>query len=99
MPNAAGRADALERRLHRRRVDRRRLVAFEAEQNRTIGAVAAPRQRERAVGLRDHFADAIEQRHPFEVVRESTGRVHRAHRMRARRTDADLENVEDSSGS
>ncbi len=57
--DAARAADALERRLHRGRIDRGRLVAFEPEQDRAIGAVPAAGQGQRAIDLRRDLVDAL----------------------------------------
>ena len=94
--DAARAADAFERRLHRGRIDRGRLIAFEAEQDRAIGAVPVAGQGQRAIDLRRDLVDASAAATSLEVVRERAGGVHRPHRVGARRADADLEDVEDA---
>ena len=95
---APGRADALEGGLHAGRIERVRPASFEAEQDRTIGAVTLAGQRKRSVDLRAHFHGPLEHAHCPEVRDERTGGIHRAHRVRTRRADADLEDVEDAEG-
>ena len=54
-----------------------------------------PGQRERAVELHEDFGRALEQALRLEVEHEEARGQHRAHRVRGRRADADLEDVED----
>ena len=85
-------ANALDDARNRVGVDGLRFMAVQAQQNSRVSAVpfACPRKR-------------AEQRHAITssvagLQRKSARRFHRADRMRARRTDADLKDVEYAEG-
>jgi len=97
--DAPGRADARQRGRDDVRVDQVGPVAFQPEQHRGVGAVAAPGQRQRAEHLGADAGDVgqlarVEQ----PAVDEAFGRAHRAHGVRGTRADADLEQVERADG-
>ena len=68
--------------------------ALEPEKNGLIGMVAVPCQRKRAVDIRPYAGCALEKTLLSKVFAESFTRSHRTDGMRARRTDADFEDVE-----
>jgi len=92
-------ADAFQRLGDDVRVDAVRQLAFQAHQQRLVGAVAAPGQRQRAI---DFGMDARHVAEPAGFVQparhETRGRAHRPDRMRGARPDADLEQVEGTDG-
>jgi hypothetical protein len=90
----SGSADARERRLHHRGVELRRVVTLEAEQDGPVGAVAEPRQRERAVELDVDLGRPVEQALRLQVLDEESRSQHRPHRVRRGRPDAHLEYLE-----
>ncbi len=97
--NALRAADAFERGGDLVGIDRVRVLALEAEQHRLVGAVAAAGHRQRAVQLGAHAGDAVEHAFLFQpVFGEARGGAHRPHRVRRRRSDADLEQVEYADG-
>ena len=91
-PRAA--ADARERRLHDRRIELGGIMPLEPEQDRAIRAMAEARERKRAVELHEDLGGRRQQPARLEVEHEKARRQHRAHRVRRRRPDADLEDVE-----
>ncbi len=93
-PNPAALADPLERRLHHRRVELGRVMPLEAEQDRTVGAMAEPGQCERAIELYEDLGGPGEQALGLEVAHEEARGEHRAHRVRRGRAHADLEHLE-----
>jgi len=74
-------------------VDRRRLVAFEPEQDRAIGAVPTAGQRQRAIDLRRDLVDAAEHDIRSRSCTRGAGSGSSAHGVGTRRPDADLEDV------
>ena len=76
-------ADPCQGRLDQRRLQLLWRVAFEAEQDRNVGAVAAAGERERAVQLHADLVGAREQSALDQVEYETAGGVHRPHRVRA----------------
>ena len=92
-------ADALETRRDRVGIDPVRPFAFEAAQDRLVGAVSAAGQGERAEELATHALDAIQDAGLGKpALAESHRRAHRPDGMRGRRPDADLEEVENADG-
>ena len=93
-PQPAAAADARECRLHDRRIESGRIVSLEAQQDGAIGAVPETRQRQRAVELREDLGRALKQVARRQVLHEHARGQHRPHRVRRRRADTDLEDVE-----
>jgi len=93
-PQATLRADARHVALHLVRIDAGRVGSLEACEDGTIGAVACAGERERSIQAHIDLPRACEQAGLLEVERELARRAHRAHGVRARRTDPDLEDVE-----
>ncbi len=94
--DAPARADALHRGLDAVRIDGLGVGAFEAGEHGAIGAVAEAREGERAV---ETYGDLLRRRElPRALQRqhELPRRPHRPHGVRARRADADLEDVKDA---
>ena len=81
-PQPAAAADARERRLHDRRIESGRIVAFETEKHGAIGAMAEPRQRQRSVELCVNLGGAAEQVARSQILHEHPRGQHRAHRVR-----------------
>ena len=79
-------------------IDGGRLLAFEAEQHGLVAAVTLARRAQRAVQLDAQPLDPVEDAVVLETQREQPRRPHRSDRMRARRTDADLEEIKDADG-
>src|SRR5690606_5171309 len=94
---AAG-TDGLQARLDGRGVDAVRLFAFETEQHRLVAAVALAGGAEGTVQLDTDACRGAEQALAAQAVDEARGGTHRPHRVRAGRTDADLEQVENAEG-
>ena len=92
---AARLADARERRLHDGRIELRRIVPLEPEQDGAIRAVAEAGQRERTVELDEDFRRRRQQPARLEVEDEESRGEHRSHGVRRGRADADLEDIED----
>ena len=101
-PAAAGDRQAIrlahlvDQRVRRVRIDRLRGEAAEAEHDRLVGRVAAPGEGERAQKRDFDRGDALEVAAPREAGGEGGGRLHRPDRVRRRRADADLEELEDA---
>ena len=93
MPAAADRRDE---RLGGRRVDGLGLLAGQAEHDGLDAAVAVAGRAERAEQLGPHTRDAGQQAVLIERAGEHEGGAHRADRVRAGRSYADLEEVEDA---
>ncbi len=90
-------ADAREARRNRIRIDLVRPFAFESAQHGFVGAVAAPGVRERSEQLAADARDVVQNAALVEPFGdEARGRAHRSHRVRRRRPDADLEQVENA---
>jgi uncharacterized protein len=66
----------------------------EAQQYGAIGSVAAAGQRERSIEVDADTLDGVESAFRFDRVHEAERRAHRPDRVRARRSEADLEEVE-----
>jgi len=92
---AAG-ADRRDQRAHAVRVDPLRRLAFQAEEDGPVGAVPAAGRGERAEELDRHPRGPREQAVRRQPLGEPPRRPHRPHRMRARRPDADGEEIEDA---
>jgi len=71
-------------------------LAEEAEDDRAIGPMAAPRGAERAIELRPDGAHALEGAGAGERLGERPRGLHRADRVGRGGTDPDLEEVEDA---
>ncbi len=92
-------ADAVEAVLDAIGIDPVRLLAFQAEQDRLVGAVAASGQGQRAEQFHPD-PDAARQQAGITqpAFDEACGGAHRSHGMRGRRADADFEQVEQADG-
>ena len=86
-------ADALHFRLDLVRVDAVRNLAGKPEQNRAVGIVPAAGQRERSIKVDDDAGGLSQLAARRELVGETAGRAHRPDGVRARRPEADLEQV------
>ena len=75
-------ANSLERRFDERGIDPFGPRAFEPEQDRTVGAMPAPGQRERPVELRGDLRASLEQAARGQQLDEVARRVHRSHGVR-----------------
>jgi hypothetical protein len=101
---AAGQHDAplgahrRQQRRHRVDVDRLRIMPGQAEQHRLVRAVAAPGGAQRAVQLDAHPRHRLEPALGDQALDEEPCGAHRPHGVRARRPDADLEQVEYADG-
>ncbi len=71
-------------------------VAHQAEHDAAIGAVALAGRAERAVQLHLDRRGAVEQAVTLEPLGEQQRRAHRPDGVRAGRTDADFEEIEDA---
>ena len=91
-------AQALLSGFHLLGLDGFRAVPLESEQDRRQRAVAAAGRRERPVQLHPDIGNPDEYTHGVEIGDEVGGRPHRADGMRTRRTDADLEELENTDG-
>ena len=89
-------ANAGEEVVDPRGVDGVGRVAGEAEQNGAVGAVAEAGEGERAEELHADACGAIEMAGGGELTGEAEGRAHGANGVRARRADADLEELEEA---
>jgi hypothetical protein len=69
---------------------------LQAEHHGEVAAVALARRPEGAEELGADVLDAVEHPLALERLGEAARGAHRAHRVRARRADADLEHVEDA---
>jgi len=78
------------------RVDGLRVLALEPPDDRTVGVVTAAGGGERAVEIAADPSRTLEQFVFPQLHQKEVGRPHRAHRVRRRRPDADLEDVEDA---
>jgi hypothetical protein len=94
----SGRAQRREPRSHRADVHAVRLVALEAEQHRLVAAVALAGGAQRSEQLDAQVRAALEQTVGLQAQCEQPRGPHRAHRVRAGRADADLEQVEGADG-
>ncbi|KAG1255729.1 hypothetical protein G6F65_016613 [Rhizopus arrhizus] len=93
--DALAAADALQGGRDDVRVDQVRPLAFQAEQDRLVGAVAAAGQRQRAIDIGADARDLVQAaRVEQPAMDESLGGLHRPDGVRGTRTNADLENVE-----
>jgi hypothetical protein len=92
--SSAGAAQRVEPRLHGLGPHRVGRVAEQAEDHALVGRVAVARGAERAEQVDVQARHLRQHAAPFEPLREQQRRAHRAHGVRARRADADLEDVE-----
>ena len=89
-------ADLSDKRVGGIEIDSLRLEAAQAEDDRPVRRVAAPGEGERTEQRDLDACDARDRAGLREPGGESGRRLHRPDRMRGRRTDADLEQVEDA---
>ena len=89
-------ADRPQARLDQIRVDQIGQIAFEPEQHRFVRAVPFAGRAQRAEQVDLHAAHEGEQVGVFDMRRKTAGGDHRPDRVRARRTDTDLEQIEDA---
>ena len=75
-------------------IDPVRPLAGQPEQHGAVGGVALAGERERAVEVRLDTHHLVEQALVAQRLDKAAGRGHRSHRVRTRRADADLEQVE-----
>ena len=85
-----------DERLGRVRIDAVRALAAEAEDHRLVGRVALAGEGERAEQRDLDRGDPVDRAGRDEPVGERRGGLHRPDRMRRRRADADLEELEDA---
>src|SRR5690349_14931828 len=81
-----------------RGLDRLGVVAVEAEQDGGLGAVPGAGGRQRSIQIDADTADQGQRTETAKVLDEPRGGSHRPHRVRARRADADREQVEHADG-
>src|SRR6266568_740882 len=81
-------------RVNRSRIDGRGLVPRQSEQHGSVRPVAHPGECQRTKQLYRHTLDLLKLAASFEFTRKPAGRAHRAHGMRARWTNADFVQVE-----
>jgi hypothetical protein len=70
--------------------------SLEAEKHGAVGAMPAARQGERSVELRGDLGRAAEKVPRRQQLDEIARRIHGPHGVRARRADADLEDIENA---
>jgi len=87
-------ADAAQDRRYGVGVDLLRDLAGKAEQDRLVAAVALADERQRAVERHRQAPDPVEQPVGLQRHDETMGGAHRPDRVRARRADAHLEQIE-----
>src|SRR5271157_3453983 len=89
-------ATAFQAGRHRLHVDGGRPLALQSEQDGLVAAVSRAGQAERAVQGHPYRSHLRQQAVVPQALGEHPGRLHRADRVRARRADAHLEQVEDA---
>ena len=95
-PDFAGPADGVQPGAGLRDVHRLGVLPHQPEQHRAIGGMATPGERERAVEVRLDARDGLQPAGVGQRAHEAQGDAHRPHRVRTRRADADLEQVENA---
>jgi hypothetical protein len=96
--DAPRRANGRDGGFNGRGIDGGRLIARQAQQHSAVCGVAQPGEGQRAVQLRLHARNAVEQAALPKLARKAAGRAHGPHGMRTRRTDADFVQVEETRG-
>ncbi len=81
-------------RLNGRRIDRRSFLSAQPQQHRPIGPVPAPGERQRSIQLCPNLGHAPQHALLLQFQDEAPRRPHRPHRVRTRRPNAHLKQIE-----
>ena len=80
--------------LNGRRIDRRSFLSAQPQQHRPIGPVPPPGKRQRSIQLCPNLGHAPQHALLLQFQNEAPRRPHRSHRVRTRRPNAHLEQIE-----